>query len=61
MIVAEIQDTNFIMVVTYIPPNNTKYYSDIYFDNLRNRYIPNIKKYLNCWRLEFKNKEQFSK
>ena len=35
MIVTEIQDTNFIMVVTYIPPNNTKYYSDIYFDNLR--------------------------
>ena len=35
MIVAEIQDTNFIMVVTYIPPNNTKYYNDIYFDHLR--------------------------
>ena len=35
MVVVEVEDTSAIIVAAYIPPSNTKYYTDIYFENLR--------------------------
>ena len=35
MLAVEIRNTSAMIIATYIPPNNTKYYDDIYFDNLR--------------------------
>ena len=34
-VVAEIKDSNIILVVMYIPPNNSSYYSSDYFDNMK--------------------------
>ena len=34
MIVIEITNTSHILIATYIPPSNTKYYNDSLFDNL---------------------------
>ena len=35
MLVVEIRNTSDLIIATYIPPNNTKYYHGIYFHNLR--------------------------
>ena len=34
-LVIEVENTPAIFVATYIPPNNTNYYTDIYYENLR--------------------------
>ena len=35
MVIVEIEDTSSVIAAVYIPPNNTVYYADIYFENLR--------------------------
>ena len=35
MLVLEVKDTAAVIVALYIPPNNTNYYTDIYYDNLQ--------------------------
>ena len=34
-VVVQIRNTNMVLACMYIPPENSKYYDDIYFDNLQ--------------------------
>ena len=35
LVIIEIENTRVVIIAVYIPPANSKYYSDSYFENLR--------------------------